>query len=155
MDKHKTRLVLEEAVKKTNLRFPTFQGVVIFGSFVTSENPQDLDIIPVMKRYNGEWNLQPVDSEGEPCDDEPDYQMWLELEDYFLSHFPLLPEGTKIKGNYIKGKERGVHYEQLVSLEHPLAVREVLVNYHAKPENFVGIQAAGRRLMEICEEEGK
>lgn len=153
MDKNKTRLILEEAVRKTNLRFPTFQGVIIFGSFITSENPRDLDILPVMERYKGEWNLQSVDSEGEPCDDEPDYQMWLELEDYFLSHFPLLPEDSKIKGNYMKGKERGVHYEHLISLSAPLAVGEVLANYNARPENFVGNQAARCRLMEICEEE--
>lgn len=75
MDKHKTRLILEEAVKKTNLKFPTFQGVVIFGSFLTNENPSDLDILLVMERYNSELDLQPRDSEGEPCDDEPDYQM--------------------------------------------------------------------------------
>lgn len=155
MDKKKTRLVLEKAVKETNLKFPTFQGVIIFGSFVKSESPRDLDIIPVMERYNGEWNLQPVDSEGEPCDDEPDYQMWLKLEDYFLFHFPLLSEGNKIKGKHMKGKERGVHYEHLVSLDNPPAVREVLVSYRARAENFVGTQAAGRRLIEICEEEKK
>lgn len=150
MDRNKARLILEEAVKNTNLRFPTFQGVVIFGSFLTSEDPADLDVIPVMERYNGEWNLQPIDSEGEPCDDEPDYQMWLRLEDYFLSHFPLLPERTKIKGQRMKGKERGIHYEHLVSLENPLALREVFANYNARPENFVGTQTARLKLIEIC-----
>ena len=101
-------------------------------------------------KYNGEWNLQSIDSEGESCADEPDYQMWLRLEDYFLSHFPLLPEGTYIKGNYRKGKERGIHYEHLIVLESPRASKQVLERYGAKSIDFVGPENVRSRLMEIC-----
>lgn len=155
MDKISTKRRLEEAVRNTNLKFPTFQGVVIFGSFLRKENPQDLDIIPVMERYNGEWNLQPIDSEGEPCTDEPDYEMWLKLETYFLSHFPLLPEGTPIKGKYLIGKERGIHYEHLIVLDRPEGSRETLNEYDARPENFVGSETTRSRLLEICSIESK
>lgn len=52
----------------------------------------------------------------------------------------------------MKGKERGIHYEHLISLERPAAVREVLANYHARPENFVGTRKARLKLMEISGE---
>lgn len=147
MNREVIRPILEKAVAETHKSFPDFLGVVVFGSFVSNKpEPNDLDVIPVMKEYQGNWDFSSVCEDDSP-DQDPDYCQWKEVEKVFLSYFPLL---TNQKPNLRFGRERGVHYESLVVLNNPDFLREELQRYHAKPENFVGDEEIRSILIKIC-----
>src|SRR3989344_8583160 len=94
MDKIKVKETLEIAVRNTCEKYTNFQGVYIFGSFATEkENPNDLDLIPVLKEYDDSWNLMPS-GEDEPIYSD-EYYKYKEIENFFASHFAL-PKGYEV-----------------------------------------------------------
>lgn len=154
MNREVYRPLLETAVENTSRIFPNFKGVVIFGSFVTDKPvPNDLDIIPVFQIYEGNWDFSPV-SEGDFCDDHPDYFEFCDTEKYFLSHFPIIFTQEEILRQCLcKNKQRGVHYESVVALNDPERLKhEVVEHYHADPNNFVGQEQARKTLLELFKE---
>ena len=150
MDRKIYRPLLETAVTNTNLRFPNFQGVVIFGSFVTDKpEPSDIDIIPVMQKYDGNWDFSPV-SECDSHDDHPDYYEFTDSENYFLSHFPVIFTKEEILCKSMnKAKRRGIHCERLIAFNDLSQLRRSIPCYFANPENFVGREQARKTLFDI------
>ncbi len=151
MDRNEYRLLLERAVENTHEKFPNFLGAVIFGSFVTDKpEPNDLDMIPVMQKYDGNWDFSPV-SEDDSHDDHSDYYEFTNSEDYFLSHFPIIFTKEEILSRGIhRNKQKGLHYERLIALNDPVRLKKWLDHYSANPENFVGDEVTKKRLIEIC-----
>lgn len=150
MNKESYRSFLEIAVENTHQKFPNFLGVVIFGSFVTDKpEPNDLDIVPVMQKYDGNWDFSPV-SEDDTHDDHPDYYEFTDSEDYFLSHFPIIFTRKEILSKGLNRiKQRGLHYERLVALNDPERLKKWIDYYHADPKNFVGQEESRRTLLDL------
>lgn len=142
MDKTKMRETLEHAVRETHKRYPNFQGVIPFGSFFTDkENPTDIDLIPVLKKYCGDWRFRPV-WEDMPEFDE-DYYVYEDVESYFASYFADFAEGYNVIVK--KGKTNGlIHIESLVALDNIPLLKMYVILYSAKPKEFIGTEEAAR-----------
>jgi hypothetical protein len=146
MNKFQVQEQLETAVRNTHAKYEVFQGVVVFGSFPTDKpDPTDLDLVPVMREYGGNWDFSPV-SEGDPEDDHPDYRLWEEIEAFFASHFSAQGYDAVIKTSRKKGL---IHMESLVALDDPSLLKSELERYSAKPEDFVGTEEAARMIREL------
>ena len=146
MDKSKVREELETAVKNTHEKYDNFQGVCVFGSFVTDkENPTDLDLVPVLREYGGNWDFSPVSESGYE-DEHPDYKLWEEIEAFFASHFSAESYEAVFKTSRKTGL---IHLESLVALDNPALLKSELERYGAKPENFIGTEEAGTKIREI------
>ena len=92
MDKDKIRATLESAVNTTHEKYEFFQGILIYGSFVTDkEDPGDVDIIPVLTTYDDNWDFSSWAEDIEWHGD--DYYRYREMEEYFVSQLLPLPDG--------------------------------------------------------------
>src|SRR3989344_1952869 len=152
MEKDEVKKTLEVAVQNTHLKFPVFQGVVIFGSFVTSkQNPSDLDLVPVLQTYDDDWAFAPF-SEGEPEWGE-EYYSYKEIEKFFCSHFSELARAygyqaiMRTMQNDNEHKKALIHIESLVALDDLKQLKERLDYYSAKPENFIGTELAAQTML--------
>lgn len=152
MNKEKLRETLELAVKETHKKYPNFQGVIPFGSFAREEeNPADIDLIPVLKKYGGDWRFRPV-SEGESEFDE-DYYAYRDVQTYFASYFADFAKGYNV---IVKtGKINGlIHIESLVALDNLPLLKRYVILYAAKPKEFIGTEEAARIIADFCERAG-
>ena len=146
MNKSQVQEELETAVRETHAKYDVFQGVIVFGSFPTSEHPNDLDLLPVMREYGGNIDFSPV-SEDDPEDDQPDYQLWKEIELYFASYFST--QGHKVIIKKYRERDGLIHLESLVSLDNPIQLKREVERYKADPNNFIGTEEARTKLKNI------
>lgn len=147
MDKDKVNKTLRLAVSETNRKYPLFQGVVIFGSFVTEKpDPSDVDLISVLETYGGSWTFE-TDDEGEYDDDY--YEFYKPMEEFFGAFFLDLARGCDAIIKTAQKRKALLHIESLVALDDPPKFRERLQIYPAKPENFVGIEKAARVILDF------
>lgn len=138
MDKQKIRETLEHAVRETHKKYPNFQGVVLFGSFVKGKkDPFDVDLVPVLETYKGSWTFC-TDDEG---DYDEFYDEYEEMRDFFGDHFKQFAEGYEsLFRTYTK---KGLlHIESLVVLDNLPRLKERLDHYHTGPGNFIGTEKA-------------
>lgn len=150
MNKQAVGETLELAVRNTHERYANFQGVVVFGSFASGkENPSDLDLIPILRQYGSSWDFSP-ESEGDGMDYHPDHFTYLEIEDFFLSHFQHLADGNVLKKREGKGL---IHIESLIAMDDLEQARRWLDHYQARAENFIGTEEARNLLLRLYENE--
>ena len=151
MDKIKVKETLEIAVRTTCEKYINFQGVYIFGSFVTEkENPNDLDLIPVLKEYDDSWNLMPIHEEEPIYSDE--YYKYKEIENFFASHFALPKEYEAILKTNLK-RMALIHIERIIALDVPHMLVDYMKFYKLKPEQFIGNPEAAKILKALYESE--
>jgi hypothetical protein len=140
MHKEGVRETLELAVERTCAEHPNFQGVYVFGSFVTEKaDPGDLDLIPVLGVYEGDWGLQPV-GEDVPEHD-PDYYAYADVEMFFAEHFRDHLHDYDALLRTHRQRNALIHIERILALDDQERVLEDMMNYEGfglRLENFLG-----------------
>lgn len=146
IDRPKMRETLESAVKNTHAQYPNFQGVIIFGSFVNDkEKSSDIDLIPVLKTYNGCWYFRPI-CEGEN-EFEEDYYGYEKMQKAFGEYFKDSVSGNRHVFKTMRNMKGLIHIGAgLVALDDMKYLKEKLEHHGARPENFIGTEEAARAI---------
>ena len=153
MNKDEIKATLERAVEETHRKYDNFQGVCIFGTFITDKaDPTDVDIIPVLRIYGGDWYFKP-EWEEDIVDDHPDYHKWLEVCEYFLSYFVHLPKGDEeIRSGSIVRNALIHDGAGIVALDDLPQLKQHLSYHNIDSKNFIGTEEAREIIKKILEE---
>ena len=143
MNKDEIKATLERAVEETHRKYDNFQGVCIFGTFITDKaDPTDVDIIPVLREYGGDWFFEPA-SDDDLVDDHPDYDKWVKVCEYFLSHFSHISKGNEQIRTGCLVRNALIHDGAgIVALDDLAQLKEHLSYYKIDPEKFIGTREA-------------
>ena len=147
MDKEKIKESIVIAAKNTHRKYRNFQGVIIFGSFLTEkENPSDIDLIPVLEKYDGSWHFHWISETGHEYDN--DYYEYKKIENKFCSYFKDFSKGYD---TVLKTAEKNglIHIESLVTLDDLVMLKKELCRYGAIPKNFIGNEKASRIIYDL------
>ena len=151
MDKEKVRTTLEKAIRRTCQKYADFQGVLLYGSFVTAKlNPSDIDLIPVLGTCEDNWDLS---SSCEDCSDHGiDYYKYREIEKYLGRQFSPLPDGfdtvfktdPRYKGLIHISAEPGI-----IALDNTHLILGRLEGWNVDFADFIGKEEARQQLYRL------
>ena len=144
MDKDLVDRLLDHAIASTHRQYFPFQGVVLFGSFLVKDDPDDVDIIPVLLTYDSSWDFKSP-WEEEPVDDSAAYHEYLKIESFFANFFKNVP-GYEVAVKTLRNRNGLLHIETLMALDDLKLVQRVMEEKETHYGNFRGTAYAQRVL---------